>query len=170
MKFAQFFTRLVVTVCICAVKLFANVVPASAAQDKHTKLIEQLPLPNVQKKSEEILKTSPYETNPEYKSEDTSNQGLNEVQGTADFDKMSRSSETVPPVIKDAAKAFDKVGDKLNSAKEDTQDSVTSTLGKAGDKAGDAANFVKDKAGDAVNSITDKAVDTAKAIKNKVKS
>ena len=170
MKFTHHLTRLVVTVFICGLMMFSNVMTVHAAPDNPTKLIDQLPMPNIQKKAEEITKTSAFDTNPEYTSEKATNQGLNEIQGTADFDKMKRSpNETVPPVITDAAKAFDKVGDKLNSAKDDAQDSVTSNLSKVGDKASNAANFVKGKAGNAVNSITDKAADTAKSIKNKVK-
>jgi ElaB/YqjD/DUF883 family membrane-anchored ribosome-binding protein len=117
-------------------------------------------MPNIQKKAEDALKGSTYDTNQEYTSDDGSNQGLNEIQGTSDFNKMKRSSnEDTPPVVKQVEKALYKASDKMSSAKDNTLD-----------KAGDAASFVKDKAGDVLNTLTDKATDTAKAIKNKVKS
>ena len=158
MKAVQFLKRFMIMVVVCGLIAFANVTPAIASQDNQ--IIDNLTMPNIQKKSEEILKTSPYDTNPEYTSGDTSNQGLNEVQGTADFNKMKRTSnEITPPVVKQVGKALDKAGDRINSA---TDDSL--------DKAGNAASYVKDKAGDALNSLTDKAGNATKAIKNKVKS
>ncbi len=166
MKFAQFFTRLLAIVYICGLMIFGNVNPAIAAQTSNNKIIDQLAMPNIQKKAEQVTKRSPYDTNREYANENASKQGLNEIQGTADFDKMKRSPDVVPPVVKQAEKAFDKVGDKMNSTKDDTENNVGSAL----DKAGDAANYVKDKAGDVVNSLTGKAEDTIQSIKNKVKS
>jgi hypothetical protein len=160
MKIAQFLKRFVVMVVVCALIAFASVNPAIADQDTSNQIIDNLTMPNIQKKAEDALKGSAYDTNQEYTSDDSSNQGLNEIQGTSDFDKMKRSSnEDTPPVVKQAEKAFDKAGNKINSAKDETLD-----------KAGDAASYVKDKAGDALNSLTEKAADTAKAIKNKVKS
>ena len=160
MKIVQFLKRFVIMVIVCGLISFANITPAIASQESSNPIIDNLPMPNIQKKSEEVLKGSAYDTNPEYTSGDVSNQGLNEVQGTADFDKMKRSPyENTPPVVKQVEKALDKAGDKMNSAKDDTLD-----------KAGEAASYVKDKAGDVLNSLTDKATDTAKAIKDKVKS
>jgi len=156
MEFTQFFTRLLAIVYICGLMVFANVNPAIAAQTNNNKIIDQLPMPTIQKKAEEITKSNPYETNIEYTTQNPAAQGLNEIQGTADFDKMKRSpNEKTPPVVRDVEKVLDKVGDKMDSAKDNTQDAVDSAI----DKAGDAANYVKDKAGDAV-----------KSIKNKVKS
>ncbi len=156
MKFTQFFTRLLAIVYICGLIVFANVHPAIASQSNNNKIIDQLPMPTIQKKAEEVTKGNPYETNIEYTTENRAAQGLNEIQGTADFDKMKRSpNEKIPPVVRDVEKALDKVGDKMGSAKGDTQDAVDSAM----DKAGDASNYVKDKAGDVV-----------KSIKNKVKS
>jgi hypothetical protein len=156
MEFTQFFTRLLAIVYICGLMVFANVSPAIAAQTNNNKIIDQLPMPTIQKKAEEITKSNPYETNIEYTTQNPAAQGLNEIQGTADFDKMKRSpNEKTPPVVRDVEKVLDKVGDKMDSAKDNTQDAVDSAI----DKAGDAANYVKDKAGDAV-----------KSIKNKVKS
>ena len=160
MKIAQFLKRFVLMVVVCGLISFANVNPAIAAQNAPDQITDNLTLPNIQKKAEDALKGSTYDTNPEYTSDDSSNQGLNEIQGTSDFDKMKRSSnEDTPPVVKQAEKAFDKAGNNISSVKDDTLD-----------KAGDAANYIKDKTGDALKSLTGKASDTAKAIKNKVKS
>ena len=158
MKLAQFLKRFVIMVAVCGLIAFANITPAIASQDNQ--IIDNLTMPNIQKKAEDAVKGSTYDTNQEYTSDDRSNQGLNEIQGTSDFDKMKRSTnEDTLPVVKQAEKALDKAGDKINSAKDDTLN-----------KAGDAASYVKDKAGNVLNSLTDKATDTAKAIKNKVKS
>ncbi len=160
MKIILFLKRFVIMVMVCGLISFASVTPAIASQDAPNQIIDNLTLPNIQKKAEDAVKGSTYDTNQEYTSDDASNQGLNEIQGTSDFDKMKRSSnEDTPPIVKQVEKALDKAGDKMNSAKDDTLD-----------KAGDAASYVKGKAGDVLNSLTDKATDTAKAIKNKVKS
>ena len=160
MKTAQFLKRFVLMVVVCGLIAFASVNPAIAAQNAPDQITDNLTLPNIQKKAEDALKGSTYDTNPEYTSDDSSNQGLNEIQGTSDFDKMKRSSnEDTPPVVKQAEKAFDKAGNNISSVKDDTLD-----------KAGDAANYIKDKTEDALKSLTGKASDTAKAIKNKVKS
>lgn len=160
MKIVQFLKRFVIMFVVCGLVSFANVTPAIASQNSTNPIIDNLPMPNIQKKAEAAVKDSAYDTNQEYTSDNASNQGLNEIQGTSDFDKMKRSSyESTPPVVKQVEKAFDQAGNQLNSAKDDTLD-----------KAGDAASYVKDKAGDALNSLTDKATDTAKAIKDKVKS
>lgn len=160
MKIAQFLKRFVLMVVVCGLIAFANVNPAIAAQNARDQITDNLTLPNIQKKAEDAVKGSAYDTNPEYTSDNTSNQGLNEIQGTSDFDKMKRSSnENTPPVVKQVGKALDKASDKMHSATDNTLD-----------KAGNAASYVKDKAGNVLNSLTDKATDTAKAIKNKVKS
>ena len=167
MKFTQFLNRLLALVAILVLVTFVDVVPAIAAQNDSNQIIDNLTMPNIQKKAEDVAKGSPYDTNPEYTSGDKSNQGLNEIQGTADFDKMKRSqNENTPPVVKQAEKAFSKVGDQMNSVTEDTKKGVDTAL----DKAGDAASYIKDKTGDAINSLTEKASDAAESIKSKIKS
>jgi vacuolar-type H+-ATPase subunit H len=162
MKFAQFLTRLVVVVFICGLMAFANVVPAIASQNNPNKGLEQLP--NIQMKTDNAAKAGPY---PSSKLKSNAKQGLNEIQGTADIDKMNRvGDEDTLPAVRQAEKSLDKVGDKINSAKDNTENGVTSAL----DKAGDAANYVKDVAGEAINSLAGKAADTAETIKSKAKS
>ena len=154
MKFIQLFTQLLAIVYICGLMIFANLSPAIASQGNSSKGMQELP--NIQTKADDAVKASPYDSNAEYTYNSNSNQGLNEIQGTADFDKMKRSpNEDTPPVVKQTEKALGKVGDKMKSAKDDTKNSVGSAL---------------DKAGDIVNSLTDKAGNTAKSIKNKIKS
>jgi hypothetical protein len=167
MRLTRFLSRILVIVAIFGLVTFVNVVPAIAAQKSPNQITDNLTMPNIQKKAEDASNSSAYDTNPEYTSEDKSNQGLNEIQGTADFDKMKRSlNEDTPPMVKQVEKSLSKVGDKVSSAKEDTKNGIDSAL----DKAGDAASYIKDMTGDAINSITGKASDTAKTIKNKVKS
>ncbi len=151
MKFAQFLTRLVVVVFICGLMAFANIVPALASQSNQNKGMEQLP--NIQMKTENAAKAGPY---PSGKLKSNAKQGLNEIQGTADIDKMKREgNEDTLPAVRQAEKSLDKVGDKINSAKDDTQNGVTSAL---------------DKAGNVINSLTEKAVDTVESIKHNTKS
>lgn len=157
MKLAQFLTRLVVIVFVCGLMAFANVVPAIAAHSKLNEGMEQLS--NIQTKAENAAKSGPYDGD---LVKSKANRGLNEIQGTSDFRKMKQdvNDETLPAVSQ-IEKTLDKVGDKANSAKDDTQNGITSVL----DKAGDAASYVKDKAGDAINSLTEKAGDTVESIK-----
>jgi hypothetical protein len=151
MKFTQFLTRLVVVVFICGLMAFANVVPAIASQSNLNKGMEQLP--NIQMKTDNAAKAGSY---PSDKLKSNAKQGLNEIQGTADIDKMKREGdEDTLPAVRQAEKAFDKVGDKINSAKDDTQNGVTSAF---------------DKAGNVINSLTEKAVDTVESIKHNTKS
>jgi hypothetical protein len=118
MKLAQFLKRFLVVFVVCGLIAFANVPPAIADRDAPNQITDNLTMPNIQKKAEDVAKASPYDTNPEYTSNDQSNQGLNEIQGTADSDKMKRSpNEDTLPVIKQAEKAFNKAGDKMKSVK-----------------------------------------------------
>ncbi|OIP77157.1 MAG: hypothetical protein AUK48_04465 [Oscillatoriales cyanobacterium CG2_30_44_21] len=160
MKTVQFLKRFVIMFVVCGLIAFANINHAIASQDSSNQIIDNLSMPNIQKKAEDVAKGSAYDTNQEYTTDDRSNQGLNEIQGTSDFDKMKRSpNEVNPPVVKQVEKALDKAGRQINSA---TDDSL--------DKVGGATGYVKDKAGDVLNSLTDKAADTARAVTNKVKS
>ena len=122
---------------------FANVNPAIASQGNSSKGMQELP--NIQTKADDAVKASPYDSNAEYTYNSNSNQGLNEIQGTADFDKMKRSpNEDIPPVVmKQTEKALGKVGDRMKSAKDDTKNSVSSALDKAGNTAKSIKNKIK---------------------------
>jgi hypothetical protein len=80
----------------CAVLFFANLAPASAAPMNKTGSNSDLTkgserLDDVQKKSEEILRNPPLSLD---RVVDESNKGLNEVQGDADIQDMSRPSNS----------------------------------------------------------------------------
>lgn len=170
MKITQFLTRLVLTVFVCGLVVFANISPASAAWGRAsspTKGTE--PLPNITDLTEKAANSNPYEINdnPAGLNSSKVNKGLNEVQGTADIDRMKRDNfGDKLPVVREAEKAVDKVDNKLKSAKKDTENTANSVL----DQANDVVSDVKDKAEDAFNSLTGKAADTAKSVKEKVKS
>ena len=124
MKLTQFLNRFVVMVFVCGLMLFGSVVPAIAASNIN-KGMEQLP--NIQTKSEEALKDA---TAPRpYGQEKINTEGLNEVQGTADYNKMSRGANgDTPPAIEQVGKALEKVGGKIEDKAEDT---INSLNGKA---------------------------------------
>lgn len=170
MKITQFLTRLVLMVFVCGLVVFANISPANAAWGRASSLDKGVePLPNITDKAEKAANSSPSEINARPSGINSSkvNKGLNEVQGTADINKMKRDNYGDKlPVVREAEKAADKVDNKLKSVKKDTENSANSVL----DQASDVVNDVKDKAGDAFNSLTGKAEDTAKAVKKKVKS
>jgi L-lactate utilization protein LutB len=131
MKLTQFLTRLVVMVFVCGLMVFGNVVPAIAANDIQ-KGMEQLP--NIQTKAEDALKDA---TQPRpYGQEKISTEGLNEVQGTADYNKMySGANADTPPAIEQVEKALEKVGGKVESAKDKAEATINSVNGKAKDIA-----------------------------------
>ena len=171
MKIVQFLTRLMVMACVCGLIVFTNVSPANASwfgPDKSPTKGTQ-PLPNITAKSEETAATGPSGMG-----KAKALKGLNEVQGTADIDKMKRDSYGDQlPVVKEAEKAIDKAENKISSAKRSTENTASSVL----DKASDVVNDVKDKAGDALDSLTGKAEntadsvkDTAESVKNKARS
>jgi ElaB/YqjD/DUF883 family membrane-anchored ribosome-binding protein len=163
MKYVQSFVCLAIAVFACALIGFANVATADAAQSNLKKGMEQLP--GVQTKAEDVTKASPYSN--QNKVDYKSNQGLNEVQGNSDFNRMYKNAGTdTLPAVTQVQKAVGKVGSNIDSATKGTQDGINSVV----DKAGDAANYVKNKSGDVLNSVTEKVGDTAESIKAGTKS
>ncbi len=162
MKITQFLTRLVLIIFVCGLVVFGNISPANAAWGRASSQTKGVvPLPNITDKAEETANSGPSGISSKV------NKGLNEVQGTADFNRMERDNYGDKlPVVREAERAADKVDNKIKSVKEDVENSANSVL----DQASDVVSDVKDKAGDAFNSITGKAADTAKAVKQKVKS
>ena len=107
MQVFNFLNRLLIMLVVFGLITFTNINHAIASPNKASQGMEQLP--NIQTKADEAIKGSAYDSNPEYTDNDQSNQGLNEIQGTADFDKMKRSpSENVPSIIKEVEQALDK--------------------------------------------------------------
>lgn len=126
MKFNQFVSRFVILFMICGAIAFSNNLPAIAAnsQANLSKGIEQLP--SIQTRAEDITKASPYSNKAKI------GKGLNEVQGTADFDRMKRGANgDTLPAVKQVEKALDKVGDAINPDNE--ENAVTKIIDKVGD-------------------------------------
>lgn len=98
-RFGKMVLRLTQTLAViftCTLLLFTHAVPAFAAtanttQTKSDPTKGSERLDNVQKKSEEILRHPPLDLK---SVQDESNKGLNEVQGAADIQDMSRSSNS----------------------------------------------------------------------------
>lgn len=98
-RFAKMILRLTQTLAIvftCTLLVFGNAVPANATpanttQTKTDPTQGSVRLDNVQKKSEEILRNPPLSMD---RVQDESNEGLNEVQGAADVQDMSRPSNS----------------------------------------------------------------------------
>lgn len=164
MKIVKFLTRLVVMVCVCGLVVFANVSPANAGWGSPDKSLTKgtEPLPEITIKSDKAAVSGPTGMDKSH-----ALKGLNEVQGTADINRMKRDNYGDQlPVVQEAEKAASKIENKFSNAKESTEKTADSVL----DKAGDVVNDVKDKAGDVFNSITGKAEDTADSVKNTTES
>ncbi|MGL5510834.1 MAG: hypothetical protein ACRDB1_14525 [Microcoleaceae cyanobacterium] len=146
-------TRVAVVLFVFGFFLFSNVPIALAAWGNNNldKSVETLP--NIEEKAEKATKSSPYDLN-QY--ETKSNQGLNEIQGTSDRDKMNRSDNTLP-IVNDVEK-------NLKNAQISAANGVDSTL----DKAGNAVDSNVKKAGKAIDSLTKKVGDKADSIKSEV--
>ena len=138
MKIVQFLTRLMAIVCVCGLIVFANISPANAAWGAASKPDQTTEtLPNITAKSEEAANSGPSGID-----KAKALKGLNEVQGTADIDKMKRDSYGAKlPVVKEAEKVADKIENKLESAKKKTEKTANSVL----DQASDLVNDLKDR-------------------------
>ena len=97
--------RMLLSIFLSAVLVFAGSFPALANMSAPTKGVEQLN--KIDEKSKDALR------NPATSIEEIearSQGALNEVQpGAADRDKMYRSSETIPPAVKQVEKALNKL-------------------------------------------------------------
>jgi hypothetical protein len=97
--------RMLMSIVLSAVLVFAGSFPALAGMSATTKGVDQLD--KIEEKSKDALRnpaTSPEEI------EARSQGALNEVQpDAADRDKMYRSSETIPPAVKQVERAIDKL-------------------------------------------------------------
>lgn len=115
-RFAKILLRLTRTLAImftCTLLIFGNAVPANAApantsQGKSDLTKGSERLDDVQKKSEEILRNPPLSMD---KVQDESNKGLNEVQGDADIQDMSRpgNSQKATSIQEKAEQILEKV-------------------------------------------------------------
>ncbi|MBF2077158.1 MAG: hypothetical protein IGR76_01195 [Synechococcales cyanobacterium T60_A2020_003] len=104
--------RTVLAVVVCGVMLFSIAMPAYAIGSSKSKPYEgEAQLNEVQRRSEDVLKAEPRSMND---LKETAQGGINEIQGAADYDKMSwpensQDAESVPDQIK---RAFDALTDR----------------------------------------------------------
>lgn len=111
--------RVVLVVTVCAFMLFNAALPAYAAGSSKATIGSsrsqptegEAPLNNIFERSEDVLKAEPRTMDELQK---TADRGINEIQGAADYDKMSRpensqDAESVPDQIK---RAFDNLTDR----------------------------------------------------------
>jgi hypothetical protein len=96
--------QMLLSALLCAVLFFASSFPAIAGKSASTKGTVQLD--KIEQKTQEAI-DSPATSLKTI--EERSKGSLNEVQGTADRDKMIRSNDTELPVVKQAEKALDKM-------------------------------------------------------------
>ena len=84
--------RFLIAGFICALLLFSNALPAFSATSKPTE--GEANLTEIERKSQEaVAGKSPYDFDINKQQEET-HPGLNEIQGTADIDKMKRPENT----------------------------------------------------------------------------
>jgi hypothetical protein len=97
--------RMLMSIVLSAILVFASSFPALAGKSPTTKGVEQLP--QIEEKSKEALDNPAMSLD---SIESRSQGALNEVQpDAADRDKMHRSSDTMPPAVKQVEKAIDKL-------------------------------------------------------------
>lgn len=86
---AKRLVRLFVGVCVCALLLFSSPLSAFATTSSPTE--GEANLTEIELKSQEAAESKPYSLE---KTEEEANQGINEVQGDADKDKMLNPENT----------------------------------------------------------------------------
>ena len=95
--------RMLLSTLLFITLFFTSALPAMAAKSSPDKGVVQLD--EITKKTEEATKLPPESINP---IDEAAEAGPNEIQGTADRDKMIRSNDTELPMIKEIKKALDK--------------------------------------------------------------
>ncbi|MFB2967522.1 low temperature-induced protein [Aerosakkonema sp. BLCC-F183] len=84
--------RVLLAVCVCAVILMSYAMPAYSASTNTSRPTDgEANLLDIERKSQEAVLSNPYGMKKQIKE---TNPGLNEVQGTADIDKMKRPENT----------------------------------------------------------------------------
>jgi hypothetical protein len=97
--------RWLATAFVCTLLMFSNAFPAFAAQSSPTKGEEQLT--NIEKKAQETTMEKPLSRG---EVEAETNPGENEIQGTADAEKMYRPETSKTPGVEERIKsALEKV-------------------------------------------------------------
>lgn len=97
--------QMLVSIVLSVVLIFSSSFPAFAAKSDVNKGVDQLP--KIEQKSLETLDNPAMSIE---QVEERSQGALNEVQpNAADSDKMYRSNDPIPPVVKQAERAIDKM-------------------------------------------------------------
>ena len=85
--------RFLIAFCFCALLLFSYALPAYSANTNSSDVRSgEANLLDIERKSQEAVLSDPYDMDKQVK--ETKSGGLNEVQGTADIDKMKRPENT----------------------------------------------------------------------------
>ena len=100
--------RFLVVAVACTLLIFSSAFPAFASGAKSNPTEGSARLDNVQRKSEDILKRDPLDLK---ETQAEANKGLNEIQGGADANQMSRPSNSrkVESAAEKVEKALEKV-------------------------------------------------------------
>jgi len=100
--------RFLVAVCVCALLVFSNAFPAysdpvnpTASRTAPEKGEEQLR--SIEREAQEAVIETPYSRE---KTQAKANEGLNEIQGTADIEKMKRPENTQATSVEEKSKNF----------------------------------------------------------------
>ena len=101
--------RFLVAACVCALLLFSNAFPASAdpvnpTSSKSSLQQGEASLQGIEKEAQKAVLKDPYS---QKQTTDKANQGLNEIQGAADFDQMNRPDNSQDAIsVEDKSKNF----------------------------------------------------------------
>ena len=101
--------RFLVAACVCALLLFSNAFPAFADPVNPTSVKSSLQqgeanLQSIEKEAQKAVLKDPYS---QQETTDKANQGLNEIQGAADFDQMNRPDNSQDAIsVEDKSKNF----------------------------------------------------------------
>ena len=101
--------RFLVAACTCALLLFSNAFPASAdpvnpTSGKSSLQQGEANLQSIEKEAQKAVLKDPYS---QKETTDKANQGLNEIQGAADFDQMNRPDNSQDAIsVEDKSKNF----------------------------------------------------------------
>ncbi len=101
--------RFLLAACVCALLLLSNAFPAFAdpvnpTSNKSSLQQGEANLQSIEKEAQKAVLKDPYS---QKETKDKANQGLNEIQGSADFDQMSRSDNSQDAIsVEDKSKNF----------------------------------------------------------------
>ncbi|MBW4663737.1 MAG: low temperature-induced protein [Chroococcus sp. CMT-3BRIN-NPC107] len=101
--------RFLIAACVCALLLLSNAIPVSADPVNPTSSTSspqqgEANLQSIEKEAQKAVLKDPYS---QKETKDKANQGLNEIQGAADIDQMSRPENSQDAIsVEDKSKNF----------------------------------------------------------------